>query len=66
MHEKRLIGSVYGSGNPLEDIEDIVRLSRAGRVKLDELSTRTYRLEQINQAFRDLAAGAGGRGVVVF
>ena len=41
MGEKRLIGSVYGSGNPLHDIANLVALYQKGRIKLGEL-TRTY------------------------
>jgi S-(hydroxymethyl)glutathione dehydrogenase/alcohol dehydrogenase len=64
MQEKRLIGSVYGSGNPLDDIERLVKLNLDGRLKLGELATRTYPLEHINEALETLAAGQGGRGVV--
>jgi S-(hydroxymethyl)glutathione dehydrogenase/alcohol dehydrogenase len=64
MHEKRLIGSVYGSGNPLQDIERLVNLHLAGGLKLDELTTRRYRLDQVNEALAALAQGEGGRGVI--
>ena len=64
MHEKRLIGSVYGSGDPLKDIVSLVSLYQQGRLKLGELATRTYTLEQTNDAVDALAAGAGGRGIV--
>jgi S-(hydroxymethyl)glutathione dehydrogenase/alcohol dehydrogenase len=65
MHEKRLIGSVYGSGDPLHDIERLVKLHEEGRLKLGELATRTYRLDQVNDAFEALAQGRGGRGVIL-
>lgn len=65
MHEKRLVGSVYGSGDPLKDIERLVSLYREGRLKLDELATRSYPLEQINDALAALARGDGGRGIVL-
>lgn len=64
MGEKRLIGSVYGSGNPLHDIANLVALYQKGRIKLGELATRTYPLAGINDAFTALAAGAGGRGII--
>jgi len=66
MHEKRLVGSVYGSGRPLHDIARLVSLYRDGHLKLQELATRTYRLEQINEALTALARGEGGRGIVTF
>jgi S-(hydroxymethyl)glutathione dehydrogenase/alcohol dehydrogenase len=64
MQEKRLIGSVYGSGNPLNDIESLVNLHQKGHIKLDELATRSYKLEQINEALAALAGSQGGRGVI--
>jgi S-(hydroxymethyl)glutathione dehydrogenase/alcohol dehydrogenase len=64
MHEKRLIGSVYGSSDPRQDIARVVGLYRDGRLKLGELATRAYPLEGINDALHALAGGAGGRGVV--
>ncbi len=39
---------------------------RAGKLKLDELVTRTYRLEQVNQAFADMERGENARGVITF
>ncbi|HUE87036.1 MAG TPA: Zn-dependent alcohol dehydrogenase [Vicinamibacterales bacterium] len=64
MHEKRLIGSVYGSGDPLYDIERLVKLHQDGRLKLDELTTRRYRLDEVNDALAALSRGEGGRGVI--
>lgn len=65
MQEKRLVGSVYGSGNPLDDIADLVRAYQESRLKLDELVARTYPLEQVNDALAALAGGGGGRGILV-
>ncbi len=65
MQEKRLIGSVYGSGNPLDDIADLVGLYQQSRLKLDELVARTYPLERVNEALAALAGGAGGRGILL-
>lgn len=64
MQEKRLIGSVYGSGQPLRDIPRLVALHREGKLKLDELVTRTYRLGEINDALNALASGEGARGII--
>jgi Zn-dependent alcohol dehydrogenase len=66
MQEKRLLGSVYGSGRPTEDIRQLAAWYRDGRIKLDELASRTYPLEGINGALDALAASAGARGVIVF
>jgi len=64
MQEKRLIGSVYGSGQPTRDIPHLVSLYEEGRLKLKELVTRTYALGQINDALTALAASDGARGVI--
>ncbi len=44
----------------------LVDLYMAGKLKLDELITRTYPLEGINEAFDALRAGEVARGVIVF
>jgi len=64
--EKRLIGSFYGSCQPQIDMPRLLRFYEEGILKLDELITRRYRLEQINEAFADLEAGENARGVIVF
>jgi len=64
MQEKRLIGSVYGSGNPAADIPRLVSLYQEGRLKLAELVSRTYPLDRINDALVALAASDGARGVI--
>ncbi len=38
----------------------------AGKLKLDELVTRTYTLDQINDAYADMVAGKNIRGVIEF
>ena len=62
--EKRLVGSIYGSGQPLKDIPRLVAMYEEGRLKLDQLVTRTYSLGQVNDALAALASGAGARGVI--
>ena len=64
MQEKRLLGSVYGSGQPLRDITELVRLHQEGKLKLKEMVARTYALDQINDALDALASSDGARGVV--
>ena len=64
MQEKRLIGSVYGSGQPSRDIPRLISLYQEGRLKLGELVSRTYALDAINDALTALAASDGARGVV--
>ena len=64
MQEKRLLGSLYGSGRPSRDVPRLVALYQEGKLKLDELATRTYRLEEINDALGALADAEGARGIV--
>jgi Zn-dependent alcohol dehydrogenase len=66
MQEKRLIGSVYGSGQPLRDIPALVSLHRHGRLKLKEMVARTYSLDQVDAALSALEAGEGARGVITW
>ena len=64
MQEKRLLGSVYGSGQPARDIPRLVSLYQEGKLKLGELVSRTYSLDQVNDALTALAASDGARGVI--
>ena len=64
--EKRLQGAIFGSGNPRFDIPNLLRLYQAGELKLDELITTTYALEDINQGYADMNAGKNIRGVVMY
>jgi alcohol dehydrogenase (nicotinoprotein) len=62
---KRIQGALFGGANPLYDIPRLLSLWRAGDLKLDELISRRYRLEEINDAYRDLLAGKNLRGVLI-
>jgi S-(hydroxymethyl)glutathione dehydrogenase/alcohol dehydrogenase len=64
--EKRLVGCWYGSANPHLDIPRLLALYRAGKLKLDELVTRTYKLDEVNEAFEDMNRGVNARGVILF
>lgn len=64
--EKTLTGSLYGGARPRVDFPRLLGLYRCGRLKLDELITRRYGIDEAPQAFEDLAGGRNARGVVVF
>ena len=64
--EKTVTGSYYGSANPREDFDYYARCYLAGKLNLDALITRTYSLEAIRDAYRDLLAGELARGIIVF
>jgi Zn-dependent alcohol dehydrogenase len=54
------------NGQPRQDFDGILSLYRSGKLELDELITRTYRIEEAPAAFRDLVAGRNARGVILF
>jgi len=64
--EKQLVGSIFGSANPRRDIPRLLRLYQEGKLKLDELITRTYTLEDINQGYQDMRDGKNIRGMVMY
>jgi alcohol dehydrogenase (nicotinoprotein) len=64
--EKRIQGSLFGSGDPFHDIPRMVELYRSGDLKLDELITSTYTLDQINQGYQDMRDGKNIRGLIVY
>ncbi len=64
--EKVFRGCKYGSARIRDDFPRMVELYMAGKLKIDELITQKYSLEQANEAFDDLAAGENARGLIVF
>jgi Zn-dependent alcohol dehydrogenase len=64
--ERRLIGSSYGSARTFVDFPRMVDLYLAGRLKIDELITRRYEVDQVNEAFRAMLDGEVARGLIVF
>jgi S-(hydroxymethyl)glutathione dehydrogenase/alcohol dehydrogenase len=65
LFEKTIKGSLFGSSNPQYDIVRLLRLYDAGKLKLDELITKRYRLEEINEGYQDLRDGKNIRGVIM-
>jgi NDMA-dependent alcohol dehydrogenase len=66
MMQKEIKGVIFGAGNPRFDIPNLLALYRSGQLKLDELVTNTYRLDEINQGYRDMLDGVNIRGVITF
>jgi NDMA-dependent alcohol dehydrogenase len=64
-YHRRLQGSLFGGANPLYDIPMILSLWHEGRIKLTELITKTYTLDEINDGYADLMDGKNLRGVIV-
>jgi S-(hydroxymethyl)glutathione dehydrogenase / alcohol dehydrogenase len=63
---QRILGSKMGSSNIHQDIPNLVTLYEQGRLKLDELITARYSLEDINEAIASVERGEAVRNVVVF
>lgn len=64
--EKTVKGSYYGSVNPRRDFPLLLDLYMAGKLKLDELISREYRLPELNEAFAAMLTGEVARGIVIF
>jgi S-(hydroxymethyl)glutathione dehydrogenase/alcohol dehydrogenase len=63
--ERKLTRSSYGSNRPGVDFPRLIGLYQAGKLMIDELVTRRYSIDEVEQAFDDLAAGALARGLVI-
>jgi S-(hydroxymethyl)glutathione dehydrogenase/alcohol dehydrogenase len=64
MYQKRIQGCLYGMMSPSKDVPRLLSYYKSGHLKLDELVTRTYTLEQINDGYADMHAGEVIRGVI--
>ena len=62
----RLVGSCYGSASVFADFPRLANLYLSGKLKIDELITHRYGIDEVNEAFRALAAGELARGIIVF
>jgi alcohol dehydrogenase (nicotinoprotein) len=65
LFRKTIKGSLFGDCNPTTDIPKILGLYQAGDLKLDEIITRTYTLDEVNEGYEDLLAGKNVRGVII-
>ncbi|MBX7453997.1 NDMA-dependent alcohol dehydrogenase [Mycolicibacterium sp. 3033] len=63
---KTLKGVLYGEMNPREAMPRLLAMYEAGTLRLDELVTQRYKLDDINEAMKDLRAGRNIRGVIAF
>ena len=66
LQEKTLKGTMYGSVRPNLDFPKLVDLYLEGRLKIDQLISRTWKLDEINEGFASMRGGQVARGVVVF
>ncbi|MCV7037179.1 alcohol dehydrogenase [Mycolicibacterium moriokaense] len=63
---KTLKGLLYGGMNPRASMPMLLSLYKNGTLKLDELITKRYRLDQINDAITDMREGRNIRGIIDF
>ena len=61
--DKAIQGCRYGTARPHSDFPMLAELYQAGRLKIDELITRHYALDDVHQAMEDLERGELARGV---
>ncbi len=65
MWNKEIKGTIFGSLNPRADIPRLLGMYREGQLKLDELVTKTYSLDEINEGYRAMRDGENIRGVIL-
>jgi S-(hydroxymethyl)glutathione dehydrogenase/alcohol dehydrogenase len=63
---QRILGSKMGSARIRKDIPMLLALYQQGRLKLDELISGRFSLDQINEAIASSRAGQALRNVVMF
>ncbi|ABG06060.1 Alcohol dehydrogenase, zinc-binding protein [Rubrobacter xylanophilus DSM 9941] len=63
---KEVVGTMYGDSPVNADLARYLELYRTGKLKVDELITRTYSHDEINQGYRDMLDGKNIRGVIVY
>lgn len=64
--DKIYINPLYGGCNPEKDFPKIVAHYQSGALKLDEMITQTYALDDLQLAFDDMLSGKNAKGVIVF
>ncbi|ODR05045.1 alcohol dehydrogenase [Mycolicibacillus koreensis] len=66
MLQKTLKGNIFGGGNSHVETPRLAALYKSGLLKVDEMVTNTYKLEDINDGYQDMIDGKNIRGVITF
>ena len=66
MFNQELKGTVFGSESPRVQIPRLLRLHSEGKLVIDELITKEYALDEVQQGYTDMYEGKNVRGVVRF
>jgi S-(hydroxymethyl)glutathione dehydrogenase/alcohol dehydrogenase len=64
--QKDLQGAIFGGLSPRAAIPELLALYTGGQLKLDELVTTRYALEDINKGYQDMRDGNNIRGMIVY
>lgn len=64
-YERQITGAYYGSVHPPTDLPILADMAMAGRLNLDDLISRTYKFDEINEGFEQLVQGNVARGVIL-
>lgn len=64
--DRSILGCRYGSSRPQRDIPRFAELYLAGKFLLDELVTKVYPMDAIDEVLEDMKAGRLARGVLEF
>lgn len=64
MLQKDLQGNIFGGGNARQDVPNLLAMYKAGKLNLDDMVTRTYTLEGVNDGYQDMLDGKNIRGVI--
>jgi S-(hydroxymethyl)glutathione dehydrogenase/alcohol dehydrogenase len=65
-YQKRIQGSLYGGASPRLSVNRLLDLYRSGQLKIAELITKRYALDEINQGYSDMHEGLNIRGIISF
>lgn len=65
-YEQEIKGALFGGSNPRYYLNELLAMYQAGRLNLDDLVTKRYSLEEINQGYADMLDGRNIRGLIVY
>ena len=64
LYEKQVRGALFGSSNGQHDVPRLLEMANLGQLKLEELITREYTIDQVNQGYEDMREGRNIRGLI--
>ena len=64
LYEKQIRGSLFGSSAAQHDVPRMLEMHNLGQLRLRELITKEYSLDQVNEGYEDMRAGRNIRGLI--